>query len=145
MNWNNLLGEERLGLWKNIRESLAEKSLDQALSAVVDFFKLFPYATRAIDYYSPQDWPTPWEILYYGLFCTSSISLLMYYTLVLGGVQAELELLLVEDKNSVFMILLVDKNLVLNYEIGMISMYSSIKTDLRVIKTYTRDQIKKIS
>lgn len=145
MNWNNLRGEERLSLWKNLRESLAEKSLDQVLELVAEFFKLFPYATRAIDYYSPQDWPTPWEILYYGLFCTSSISLLMYYTLVLAGVKADLELLLVEDKNSVFMILLVDKKFVLNYELGMISMYSSIETDLRVIKIYTRDQIKKIS
>lgn len=145
MNWNNLRGEERLSLWKNFRDSLTEKPLDQILKLVADFFKSFPYATRSIDYYSPQDWPTPWEILYYGLFCTSSISLLMYYTLVLADVKSDLELLLVEDKKDVFMILLVDKKFVLNYELGMISMYSSIKTELRVIKTYTQEQIKKIS
>jgi hypothetical protein len=145
MNWNILQNEDRLALWKNLRADLHGQSIEIILPKIAEFFQPFPYESRTIDYYTPASWPTPWEILYHGTFCISSISLLIYYTITLINPDISVDLVLVDCQTGVFMIPLVENKFVLNYELGMISMYSAIQTDFRVVKTYTRDQIKKIS
>jgi len=144
MNWNILQNEDRLLLWKKLRSDLQGQNLETVLPQVANFFRPFPFETRTIDYYTPNSWPTPWEILHHGNFCISSISLLIYYTITLVSPETQVDLILVDSQLGVFMIPLVENKFVLNYEAGMISTYSTIQTDFRVIKTYTRDQIKRI-
>lgn len=145
MIWNAIPDEECLRLWKNLRDSLKELSLEDQLKEVAKFCASIPFGSRTLDYYDPTDWPTPWEILFHGSFCTSSISLLMYYTFVLTAIDANVELHLVEDDDGVFLLPIINDQFVLNYELGMVSMYPEIKNNLRVLKIYRKEQIKTIT
>ncbi len=144
MIWNTIPNEERLRLWKNLRESIAEKSTEGQLTDVAKFCSTIPFGSRSVDYYTPADWPTPWEILFYGSFCTSSISLLIYYTLVLLPTTIDIEILLVEDDEDVYLLPFIDNQFILNYELGQVSKYPEIQDNFKVLRRYSRDEVKTI-
>ena len=81
--WNNSSAEERLEKWRGFRESLEDLSEEDLLNTVADFFAAVPIGARCIDFYTPESWPNPWELLYHKLFCTDSISLLIYHAFLL--------------------------------------------------------------
>lgn len=145
MIWNAIHNEERLRLWKNLRDELKELTLEDQLKKVAEFCASIPYGSRTLDYYDSIDWPTPWEILFHGSFCTSSISLLMYYTFILTPIDAIVELHLVEDDDGIFLLPIINDQFVLNYELGKVSMYPEIKNNLKVLKIYQKEQIKTIT
>lgn len=145
MIWNTIHGEDRLILWKKLRADLKDLPLDKQLNEVAKFCAGIPYGARSMDYYSPADWPTPWEILYHGSFCTSSISLLIFYTLALIPVSAKLDLYLVEDDAGVYLLPVVNDQFVLNRELGQVSMYLGACADVTLLKIYPQNQIKTIT
>lgn len=145
MIWNTIPDDERLRLWKNLRKDLLEFPLERQLEEIATFCSTIPYGARTLDYYSSEEWPTPWEILFYGSFCTSSISLLMFYTFVLVPIEAHIELFLVEDHDGIFLLPIIDDQFILNYELSKVSNYSDIKNNFKVLQVYTRDQIKTIT
>lgn len=145
MSWNNIPNEERLRLWKNLRESISAQALPEQLDAIAKFFADMPYESRTIDYYSPASWPTPWEILFYGSFCKSSISLLMFHTLSLLHNAAQIELSLINDGDDLYLIPVIDYQFVLNYIPGTVNNLQDINADLQIIKTFAMNEIKQIS
>jgi hypothetical protein len=145
MIWNTIHGEERLLLWKKLRSDLKSMTLDKQLEEVAKFCANIPFGSRSIDYYSPADWPTPWEILFHGSFCTSSISLLIFYTLSLIPISVKLDLYLVEDDTGVYLLPVIDDQFVLNYELGLVSKFSAACTGIKVIKVYSQKHIKTIN
>lgn len=144
MIWNTLSNEESLFLWKKLRDDIAHLSLIDKLTNIAKFCSTMPFGSRTIDYYSPLEWPTPWEILYYKSFCTSSISILIYYTLTLISIEESIELILVEDNIGIYLLPLIDNRYVLNYELGHICEYLDIRQDFSVLKQYSQDKIRKI-
>lgn len=144
MIWNTIPNDERLRLWKLLRNDIQSLPVDQQLAEIAKFCSKMPYGARSLDYYSTELWPTPWEILFYGSFCTSSISLLMFYTYILLPDHLSIELLLVEDEDGIYLIPLVDNQYVLNYELGKVNNISDVKDDFKILKTYSSDQIKAI-
>ena len=145
MIWNTIPNEERLRLWKKLREDIKDLPVKEQLDNVAKFCSTMPYGSRTIDYYSPEEWPSPWDILFHGDFCTSSISLLMHYTLTLLPSEKKLELVLVEDDDGVFLLPIIDDQFVLNYQLGQVSMYSEIQNDITVLQRYQEQEIKKIA
>jgi hypothetical protein len=145
MIWNTVHGEDRLILWKKLRADLKDLPVDKQLNEVAKFCAGIPFGARSLDYYSPADWPTPWEILYHGSFCTSSISLLIYYTLAMIPIAAKLDLYLVEDEDGVCLLPVVNDQFVLNRELGQVSMYLDACADVTLLKIYPQDQIKTIT
>ncbi len=145
MIWNAIPNEERLRLWKKLRSDISGLPLESQLVEVAKFCSSIPYGSRTLDYYSSEDWPTPWEILFYGSFCTSSISLLMYYTFILSHIDANIELYLVEDDDGIYLLPIINDQFVLNYELGKVSMYPEVKNNFKVLKIYQQDQIKTIT
>jgi hypothetical protein len=145
MIWNAIPNEERLHLWKNLRNNLVELPLEKQLIEIAKFCSTIPFGARTLDYYSSENWPSPWEILFYGSFCTSSISLLMYYTFVLIPNESRIELILIEDADGVFLLPFVEDQFILNYELGKVSNISDIGNNFKVLKVYTRDHIKTIT
>ena len=136
--------EERLFLWKKLRNDFKEFSLEEQLQALAKFCAEMPFGARTLDYYNPIDWPTPWEILFHASFCTSSISLLMFYTLILMQMDAKVELYLVEDSDGIFLLPIIDNQFVLNYELGKVSKYLDIIDNFTVLQRYQAEQIKAI-
>ena len=146
MDWNSIRPEERIHLWKNFRYTLTDLPLEQQLSEIAAFCAKMPIGSRTIDYYSPDDWPTPWEILYNGMWCTSSISLFIFYTLELLPEfrNKNLELLLIDDKTDRYLVVTVDSHFLLNFNAGLVSTLHDTIGDFRIMERHSKDTIKKI-
>lgn len=145
MNWNNIPNGERLRLWKKLREDIKLLDIEQQLEKIAEFCASMPLGYRSMDYYTPENWPTPWEILFYGTFCPSSISLLMFHTIsLLPESHNELELLLIED-DDVYLLPIIDNHFILNYQLGAVNRYSDIQDSFKVLKRIPRDKIKTIT
>lgn len=116
-NWNNLSSQERISTWKEFRESIKDLPLDKTLSEVVTFWSTLPLGARSLDYYTPAEWPTPWEILYHGMFCESTSALMMYYTILLTTDldPAEINIWLIDAGGEMFLVPVIKEKYVLNY------------------------------
>lgn len=144
MFWNSIPNNERLRLWKKLREDVADLPLVDQLKEIAKFAGTIPFGSRSIDYYTPEDWPTPWEILYHDMFCTSSISVLIFHTFVLLKTTHKIDLYLVEDSDDVYLLPIINDQFVLNYESGKISNYSEIKDQLKVLQVFDQTRVKTI-
>lgn len=145
MLWNTIPNEERLRLWKSLRTGLVGKTHLEQLEEVAKFCSQIPFGTRTIDYYTPASWPTPWEILVHGLFCTSSISLFMAYTIELVSPELKVELYLVEDDEDIYMLPVIEDHFVLNYELGKVNTLSELADEFDVKKIYKQEEIRNIA
>ena len=144
MIWNTIPNDERLHLWKKLREDIKQLSVDEQLKEVAKFCSEMPFGCRTLDYYSTEFWPTPWEILFHGSFCTSSISLLMYYTLTLLDTPPSVELHLVEDTDGIYLLPIIDNRFVLKYINTTLGNedFESISNSVMVFKNKGQLQIK---
>lgn len=118
MEWGNLTTEGKLLKWKELRNLLEQCDFNkkEVCRVVSTFWKYVPRYERRIDYYTPSSWPSPWEILEYDLLCNSGVSLMMYYTLRLVHVNYDLDLYVINDESSEFLVLDVDSELLLNFD-----------------------------
>lgn len=144
MFWNTIPNNERLSLWKDLRVTINNIPLESQLSSIASFCASIPFGARTLDYYSTENWPTPWEILFHGSFCTSSISLLMFYTLSLLDNPPPVNLFLVEDEN-VYLLPVIADQFVLNFELGQVNNYSEIQNNFKVLKKYNKEDIRNIT
>jgi hypothetical protein len=145
MSWNNIPDGERLHLWKALRDELPEFPLEEQLGKVATFFAHMPFGSRSLDYYSPADWPTPWEIIFRGKLCKSSISLLMFYTFSLLQTKHTVELHLIDDGEEEYLLPVINDQFVLNYQLGMVSNYLDVQNEFTHKQKFTAQQIKKIA
>jgi hypothetical protein len=145
MNWNTIPNEERLRLWKKLRHDIESLPCEERLNKIAEFCAYVPIGSRSVDYYDPQSWPSPWEILFNGSFCTSSTSILIFYTLELITPPTPIELWLVEDDDDIFLLPVIDNQYVLNYELGKVNRYPEIQDRFKVLLKYTKAQIKTIT
>lgn len=143
--WNTIPNDEKISLWKELRTKLDGLSIDKQLSQIAQFCANMPIGSRTVDYYSPENWPTPWEILYHSSFCKSSISLLMYYTLILVSPDTKSKLYLVDDAGEIYILPLFLDKYILNYHLGTVSDSDDVLKDLKILSIYSIDKIKKIS
>lgn len=135
--------EERLRLWKKFRNDIKPLPLETQLDEIAKFCQLMPIGHRSLDYYTPQEWPTPWEILFYGSFCTNSISLLMFHTLTMVGRDPVLNL--IDDGGDVYLLPVIDYQYILNYELGKVSSYSALKDNFKILQSFSQEKIKQIT
>jgi hypothetical protein len=145
MSWNNIPDDERLHLWKILRKDISSLVFEEQLDKVAKFFANMPYGSRSLDYYSPAEWPTPWEIIFHGSLCKSSISLLIFYTFSLLHTDHRVELHLIDDGEDEYLLPIIDDQFVLNYQLGMVSNYSDVCTEFTDKQTFSEQQIKKIA
>lgn len=142
--WNCSTPEERISKWKDHRDSLDTSDEAELLNNVAQFFADIPVGTRCMDFYTPDSWPTPWEILYEKLFCANSTSLLIYYTLILQLGEDRVEMILIDDDKDRFLVPLVDKKYILNYVLGEISSIEEFP-QVQVIESFCNDEIRTLA
>lgn len=145
MFWSGASSDERLSFWKNLRKDIKDTNFQIQLENIAKFYAGTPFGTRTVDYYSPSTWPTPWEILFHGSFCKSSISLLIFYTTVMVAPEHKAEIQLVDDNGEIYLLPIFDDQFVLNYELGVVSNYLDIKENLKTLQVFPRGQIKTIT
>jgi len=141
--WNNLTKTERIFKWGEFRDTLPDLTFNEKLIKLAQFFQSVPIASRQIDYYTSESWPTPWEILHYGQCCPSSISLLMAYTLKLVG-EEDFKILLIDDSSDLYLVPYIQNRYILNYILGEVSLFSTIENDIEVKHIYKASDLKDI-
>ena len=73
MNVFLLSPEKRLKEWRNFRKELLDLSYYDQLQNTIEWWSHCPLANRSIDPFTPDHWPTSWELMYKGDFCKFSI------------------------------------------------------------------------
>ena len=68
--------EVHLSEWRKVRTG--SKTIEDVLTA----FSLVKEQNRCIDYYTPESWPTPFDIIEHQLYDQSGLSILIYHTLI---------------------------------------------------------------
>ena len=140
--WNNSSAEERIQRWRDFRESLAGLPDEEVLNNVAEFFASVPIGGRCIDYYTPESWPNPWELLYHNLFCTSSISLLIYHTLCITLGSERVQIILADTKDDLCLLPLVDNKYIFNLELGKVN---NIKDySIKILDTFDDHKIEQV-
>jgi hypothetical protein len=145
MNWNAIPNDERLHLWKKLRTDIKGLPLADQLDLVAKFCSTIPYGARSIDYYSPSEWPTPWEIFFHNSFCKNSVSLIIFHTLAMLNAVDDIELWVVKDNEGDYLLPIVNNQFILNYELGEVSNYPDICDYFIVMQKFSRPQIKTIT
>ena len=140
--WNNSSAEERIEKWREFRESLDGLPEEELLNNVAQFFAGVPLGARCIDYYTPESWPTPWELLYHQLYCASSISLLIYHTLCIALGRDRVQIVLADTGTDLLLLPIVDKKYIFNYELGKVNNTSD--HSLTIIDDFADDNIEQI-
>lgn len=143
IQWNNLGFEERIAVWSKHRDDISYVDSSTARLVISEFFRDVPIANRTLDYYTPESWPTPWEILHGSLFCKSGISLLIYYTLNINDPCADTKLALINDGSDTYLVPILD-DMVYNYVPGQILAIDELKDEIEIIQFINSSKIKNI-
>jgi len=134
-NWNNLSSSDRIFAWREFRQSIDELPKKKKIQKIAKFFSTIPIARRYIDYYTPESWPSPWEILHHGWSCQSSISLLIAYTLQIST-NVNFDLWLIDDSDDVYLVIVLEDGGVMNYELGKVININTIAKTIKVLHRY---------
>lgn len=136
--------EERLGDWKDFRKSLTDElSKEEILQKVAEYWISVPIVRYYLDFDHPETWPTPWELIYSGEFCSTGIAYLMMKTLELAPADkcrnSEIKLCWIKDLQieDLVMVLVVDSRHVLNYMHGRISDWQELQNHCQIICEYS--------
>lgn len=138
--WNTLSSTEALAEWKSFRKNLNGNT---ALEDVATHFFDVPLGARCVDYYTPENWLSPWEILSFKAYCRSNVTLLMYYSIVLSELPGyAAEVALIDDFADIFLVLIINKKHVLNFELGKVTDLCEVMADVKIIEIFDSKRIK---
>lgn len=98
----------RLRAWHSLKNELQEKSTEEICIAVDKFWQRTPMINHLLHPDDIEDWPNPWELLYYNDYCLFSRGLGMVYTLLLLGIQNIDFIEALDDNNEQAILVLVD-------------------------------------
>lgn len=132
-------------LWKDLRKTLIiSDDLDKQLQAVSDFWNQSPISKPYLDYLAPRSWPDAWTLLDTKLLDKNSLSLGMFYTLLLcehGQFGLDRLLLAMMRQPSQAwegLVCVVDSRWILGYDMDMVCDLDAIP-DMHVMHIYKYD------
>lgn len=138
-----LPAKERLKHWKDFRSDLINIDSEQEqFLRISEYWSQFPVLNHYLDVDSPENWPSPWEMIYNGDLCYSSLAYLMEQTLLLiddKWTSDRLRLLFVSDHSisDMLMILVIDNKYVLNYSHNEVIHFDNIVKNCIIQNEYT--------
>lgn len=135
---------EKILAWREFRKQTVDKSAEDLISLVNNWWTFSPWVSKSIDPFKPTTWPTPWQLIEKGEFCRSAIALGQAYTLWICSPKNNTELWLINNFNEkdVHLVAVVDSKFVLNYTLGQIS--SIEECDMEVLEKFTRSDVNHI-
>ena len=129
--------QDRLRVWREVRSR--EYSAPESLAKQFAGIELLP---RYIDYYTPNSWPTPFEIVTEGYLCLSGVTLVLAATLVHKKFILDNELCFTVISNNITGesgIVLIYDNKVYNFTPGEIVTLDFVKENATIFQTHKID------
>lgn len=133
----------RLKDWRDFRKTLTDALTDkEILDKIAMYWVSVPIVRYYLDLDNPKNWPTPWEVIHNGNFCSISIAYLMLKTLELAPTEkfknSEIKLLWIKDLQieDLLMVLVINSKYVLNYYHGEVKNWKDIQNSCQIICDY---------
>lgn len=133
--WNSSTAQQRIDSWAEFRERIRAYDFDRQLDEVAKYFGDCPIGSRQIDYYIPESWPSPWEILHHGDYCRSTTGILMYDTLKIVNRNTTIDLCLIDDMGDIYLAPLTNYGVILNVVLGEISRIDT-HSDVKIVENF---------
>ena len=133
-------GNTRILKWREFRNNLKQYDKFEQLTQISNWWAKCPESFPKLDDYNKKIWPTPWEILYEGDLCSTSIAYLMAETLKYGSVEwNDIKLMLVKNTSEHVqkMVVVINNEWVLNYNYSNIYEYSKLINECLILVTHT--------
>ena len=135
---------DRLEDWKVFRKSLTDDlSEEEILNRLAQYWTTVPIVKFYLDFDDPKTWPTPWELLHSGEFCSTGIAYLMLKTLEFAPTEkfknSEIKLLWIKDLQieDLLMVLVINNTYVLNYYYGKVKNWDDLLSHCQIICEYS--------
>ena len=135
----NLLGSERLNIWRNVRQ----KSHKNIIEVLEDFASI-ETLPRYLDYYTPNSWPNPFEIVNEGYLCQSGVTLVLLSTLINKGFISEDTIQLPVISNNITGtsgLVIYDRDLVYNFTPGEIVSWEYVQENATVFQIHNQFEL----
>jgi len=142
----NLKSDERLVAWKEFRTRIGTLPFEEAVQQTAHLWSYAPFVNHYLDRQSPEDWPTPWELIDDGKFDDLAKALGMFYTLALSshGKQHEFLLETIVDSSTAqnYNLVLIDRGkYVLNYIFDTVISNEQLSKDVSIDKVYSSEDL----
>jgi len=131
--------------WKDLRVSVSNiPTLLTQLQTVSAFWNQAPTGKPYLDYLAPQQWPDAWMLLENKMFDRNSLSLGMFYTLLLCDnkhfTPDRLQLAMIRQPSQYWegLVCIVDNQLVIGYDRDKVCHLTELQ-DVRVMHMYKYD------
>ena len=135
--------EQRLSIWRDIRNKNHSN-----IQEVLEDFSSIKLVSRYLDYYTPESWPNPFEIVNEGYFCQSGVSLVLASTLLYKGFLFEDRIIYPVISNNITgtsgLVILHD-NLVYNFTPNKVESWDHVKENSTVFQIHNLEKNKIIS
>ena len=132
--------EQRLSTWRDIRNK-DHSSIEE----VLEDFSSIKLVSRYLDYYTPESWPNPFEIVNEGYFCQSGVSLVLASTLVYKSFLFEDKIIYPVISNNITgtsgLVILHD-NLVYNFTPNKVESWDYVKENSTVFQIHNLEKNK---
>jgi hypothetical protein len=135
---------DRILAWRELRKNVLGKSLEDMLKSINVWWSYTPIVKQTVDPYTPESWPTPWELINNGSFCRNAVALGQAYTLWICCPHVNTEIWFVnnfEDK-ELHLVTVVDSKTVLNYTFAQPELLDNC--NFEVLEKITKDDLKHI-
>lgn len=147
MNPFMLPEKDRMLSWRELRNLIQPLSDDEKFIEVTRWWAKAPICRYSIDAENCSSWPTPWELLNEGVFCSSGLAYMMAMTLILSGFdKSRISMPYIDDGDDRRLIVLVDGQIVLNYSYGEVFQLADIRKEFKEFHriTFTGDEAKPV-
>ena len=134
MFYKNQSANDRLTIWRDLRQTNFSNVED-----LVAEYQSIKLVSRYLDYYTPNSWPDPFEIVNEGYFCQSGVTLLLVSHLIYSGFVTSDELFFPVISNNINGsdgLVFLDNNKVYNFEVGKISSWEFVKENSTIFSTH---------
>lgn len=135
-----------MNAWKSLRKQLTDDITElEQLMLITKFWSLAPLSTRSLDWDNPQLWPNAWQLIHSQEFDENSISLAMFYTLILSSdshwTYDRLSLILVKDNRRQIqkIILRIDNRWIMNLDYNLVVDSNVTPVNLSIQQKYIFD------
>lgn len=141
MNPFMLPEKDRMLSWRELRRLVSSLPSDiERLEEVIRWWAKAPICRFSIDPWDSTEWPTPWELLNEGKFCTNGIAYMTAKTLIFAGFEPErITMPFIRTSDDERLIVVVDGRFVLNFSYGEIYDVNDISGEFVVVHTFVFD------
>lgn len=140
-----LNSDERLSRWRAFRKSLNALPLEEAVTAVADFWTSCPFTPYYLDPDKPDTWPDPWTLVEENYWCELAKAVGMLYTIKLTEHKPEVEIRVYYDPESRVqynLVWIAQGKYVLNMNDGEVLNKTHIAEQLELRYTYGEEELK---